>query len=96
MRFTVPGSGDGALQKVATDEWLQPEDGRNDMTSAATNGDGEERKESGAALAPTWRRGFRSSASDVVTFLNTPTPLPHGAVSVTATAPNQFHIYFFE
>ena len=69
-----------------------------DMYDDATNSEPDERTAIGAAEAaegPRWKWNFQPDANALRTFLNTPTPLPLGAVSVSAVA-NGFHIVFFE
>lgn len=68
------------------------------MSDEATNPEGHSEsgeREAAAGLAPTWRHAFRATASSVVSFLNTPTVLPPGAVSVSAVS-NGFHIFYRE
>jgi hypothetical protein len=72
-----------------------------DMYDEATNSEPDERTAIVAAEAPVaaegprWKWNFQPDANALRTFLNTPTPLPTGAVSVSAVA-NGFHIVFFE
>jgi hypothetical protein len=65
------------------------------MYEQATNSEPEERMPPGVRATPTWKWNFKPTVNDVKTFLNTPTPLPQGAVSVSAVS-NGFHIFFFE
>ena len=65
------------------------------MSDDTTNSEPEERAAPGARLAPAWKWNFKPNVTEMNAFLNTPTPLPQGAVSVTAVS-DGFHIVFFE
>jgi hypothetical protein len=67
----------------------------NDMNDLATDSEPDERTALGAEAAPRWKWNFQPDANELRNFLNNPTPLPQGAVSVSAVA-NGFHIVFFE
>jgi hypothetical protein len=65
------------------------------VNDEATNSKPDERTAPGLEAAPRWKWNFQPNADELRTFLNTPTPLPQGAVSVSAVS-NGFHIIFFE
>jgi hypothetical protein len=65
------------------------------MNDAATNSEPDERTALGARAEPRWKWNFMPTVDEMRNFLNTPTPLPQGAVSVSAVG-NGFHIIFFE
>ena len=68
------------------------------MHDEATSSESEGRPARGADEAPRWRWAFRTTEDQVIQFLNTPTSLPLGAVSISFMAglPNGFHIVWFE
>jgi hypothetical protein len=55
----------------------------------------EERTPLGVREAPRWKWNFKATVDEVRAFVNTPAPLPQGAVSISAVG-NGFHIFFFE
>jgi hypothetical protein len=65
----------------------------NDMYDEAMDSD--ERTTLDVRDAPRWKWAFMPNTDASRTFLNTPTPLPQGAVSVSAVE-NGFHIIFYE
>lgn len=65
------------------------------MSDEQMNAEPDERTPEGARLAPSWKWNFKPNVTEMKAFLNTPSPLPQGAVSVTAVS-NGFHIVFFE
>jgi hypothetical protein len=67
----------------------------NDMYDEATDSEPDERTTLGAREVPRWKWNFKPNADEMRNFLNTPTPLPTGAGSVSAVD-NGFHIIFFE
>jgi hypothetical protein len=65
------------------------------MYDEAANIEPDERTTLGVREVPRWKWNFKPTVDELRTFLNTPTPLPQGAVSVSAVS-NGFHIVFFE
>lgn len=69
----------------------------NDMYDETTEGEPDERTTPGADEAPRWKWNFKTTPDEMLSFLNAPTPLPQGAVSVSISeAPRGFFIVFFE
>jgi hypothetical protein len=65
------------------------------MYDEPTGSQPDERSTLRADEAARWKWNFQPNADALRNFLNTPTPLPQGAVSVSAVD-NGFHIIFFE